>query len=87
LVERGGIVPERSVPGVRHDVNLRVRQPSTVLRYRLLPDDRIERAVRDQDRLRDRRQQVVVVDDAREQRLTYERRHRHAEAQHRVQIR
>src|SRR4029078_3263860 len=52
-VEPRGIIPERGMTCVWHDVNLRVRQAGAVLRHDLRPDDRVERAMCDQYRLHD----------------------------------
>lgn len=62
-------------------------EPGAVLLDDFLLDDRVLRAVRDQHGLADRRQEVVVVEDAREQRLTDEGRNGHVVTQHRIEIR
>ena len=64
---------------IGHDVDLRVRQEEPVLLHDLRLHRRVRCTVRDQDRCANRRQQVIVVEDAREQRLTYKRRHRRVE--------
>ncbi len=69
LVECCRIIEERRVPGVRHDVDLRVRDGCSVPIDNRRFDDCVGCAMRDQYRLANLRQEVVIVEGAREQSL------------------
>src|SRR5437763_10202386 len=71
LVEVCCIVPEWGVACMLHQVDLCVRNRSLVPIYSRWLDHRISSAMCNQDRRRDRRQDVVVVQGARQQALTH----------------
>src|SRR5205085_9761058 len=80
-IVRWRIIPESCVPRVRHHLNFRVRDARFVLIGGGCLDNRISDAVRNQYRLADLRQKVVIVEQAREQPLTDNWRNRHVLAQ------
>src|SRR5215216_4842758 len=65
-VESCRIIPERCVSRVRHDLNLSVRQAGLVLIYNGRLDHCIVGTMRDQYGPADLRQQIVIVERARE---------------------
>ena len=70
LIEAWRVVPEGCVPGIRHQLNLRVRSHRVVLIDGGGFDNRIRSNMRNQHGLVDLRQEVVVAERAREQSLT-----------------
>src|SRR5215471_14499817 len=83
-VEGCGIVPEHGVSGAREQLDLGVRHRRLVLLDHGGLDHRIPLAVGDQHRLPDLRQEVVVVEDTREQPRTNVGGHGGAVAEHQV---
>jgi len=57
------------VPGIRHQLDLRMRRRPVVLSDDGGFDDRIRSVMRNQHKVADLRQEVVVIDGAREQTL------------------
>jgi hypothetical protein len=74
------------VPGIRHQLNLRVRSRRVVLIDGGGFDNRIRSNMRNQHGLVDLRQEVVVAERAREQSLTDIRRNGDIVSQHEIQL-
>ena len=85
LIEACRVIPERRVSRV-HQVNLRMRHGRLVLIDDSGLDNRISTAVRNQHRLADLGQEVVVVERPREQPLTDMRRDRDVVTQHEIEL-
>src|SRR6185312_7607395 len=84
-IEACRIIPERCMSRLGR-VNFCVSDGSFVLIDSRWPDNRIISALGDQHRLADLRQEIVIIQGAREQRLTDIRWNRYAKAQHQVQL-
>lgn len=84
-IEGRRLIPERCMSRFRH-VNLCVSDAGFVLIDSGWPDNRVINAIRDQYRLADLRQEVVIIEGAREQCLTDIWWNRYTKAQHQVQL-
>src|SRR5579872_4289353 len=87
LIEVRRIVPERCVPSIRHQLNLRMRHRRLVLVDRGRFDNRIRGTVRDQHRFANLRKEIVVAERTGEQALTDIGRDRDVVSQHQIHLR
>jgi len=85
-VEACRIIPKRCVPRIRHHVNLRVSHARFVLVDDGWFDNRVISAMRNQYRLADPGQEIIIIERAREQRLTDIGRDGQIVSQHQVHI-
>ena len=86
LIEHCRIVPESRVSHFGHYLNLSMGQTSLVLLDSSWFDNRIIRPLRDQHRLTDSGQEIIIVEGAREHRLADIRGNGQAIPQHQVQV-